>query len=157
MRFWLNAVAGYLVAGLAALLLAGVTSVLITLPLARPDDTTSNNAALGMLWFLLVLLQASLFVPLSLGVTAELVERKVQVRRFHWPKALWRSLIALPILVGPVYYFYFVDGYTSSARPERWGEKTAFLCCVSAAFAYRALRITKPPNSALRISISTPE
>lgn len=93
MLFWFTTVAQYLFTGLVALVLSVVISFLIILPFGGADSP-KGLAVLGFLVFVPV---TSLLVPLCLGITAELIARKVSVRRFKWSKALMRSLLALPI------------------------------------------------------------
>jgi hypothetical protein len=137
--FWLATVARYLLATFVALLLSIPVSILATLPFAHPDD----DLGIGFLWILIFASVASLCLPLCLGVTAELIQRKVLVRRFGWSKALLRSLIALPIAVGPVYAAVFVAPFVEGRRPTHWVEKEILFYALSAASAYVALRIRK--------------
>ena len=72
---------------------------------------------------------------------AELIQRKVLVRRFMWSKALLRSLMVWPIVAGPAYVAVFVG----SGRPVHWVEIEILFYSLSAASAFIALRITKQP------------
>jgi hypothetical protein len=135
--FWLATVVRYLLAAFVALLLSMVISVLATLPFAQPDD----DLGIGFLWGSIFALVASLFLPLCLGITAELIQRRVLARRFAWSKALLRSLMALPIAVGPAYVAVFVG----SRRPTHWVEKEILFYGLSVTSAYIALRIRKQP------------
>lgn len=141
MLFWLATVARYLLAAFVALLLSIVISILATLPFARGDD----DLGIGFLWILIFASIASLCLPLCLGVTAELIQRNVLARRFTWSKALLRSLMALPIAVGPAYAALSVAPFVESRRPTHWVEKEILLYALSAATAYIALRIRKQP------------
>jgi hypothetical protein len=90
--FWLATVGRYSLAAFVALLLSIVISILATLPFTHPNDD------LGIVSFGFDFCSyASLCLPLCLGITAELIERKVLSRRFTRSKALLRSLLALPI------------------------------------------------------------
>jgi hypothetical protein len=141
MQFWLTTVVRYLLATFAALLLSLVVSFLATLPFAHPDD----DLGIGILWILILASVTSLCLPLCLGITAELIQRKVLARSFMWSKALLRSLAAFPIAVGPV-YAVSVAGLVISARPTHWVEKEILLFGLSAASAYIALRIRTQPS-----------
>lgn len=101
----------------------------------------------GLFWLFAFLAEVSLLVPLSLALTAELVERNVQARRFSWPKARKRFLVALPIAIGPLYTAQFVILTAENRRIAHWFQVEVLLNCVSAAFAYLALRISNHSNS----------
>jgi hypothetical protein len=101
--FWLTTIVRYLLTGSIACLLSIAISLAVVVPFARDD-----SPGLGFLWFLVFIAVATLLIPLSLGVTAELIQRRVLARRFEWPKAVLRSLAALPVAVGPVYAALFV-------------------------------------------------
>ena len=58
-----------------------------------------NPVVGGLFWPFAVLAEGALIVPLSLAITAELIERKVHGRRFSWPKARRRFLVAIPKLL----------------------------------------------------------
>ena len=141
MFFWLATVARYLLAVLVAVSLALVISVLATLPFAHADD----DLGIGFLWILIFAAVASLCLPLCLGITAELIQRKVLARRFTWSKALLRSLMALPVAVGPLYAQLSVAFFVGNRRPTHWVEMEILLYALSAVSAYIALRIRKQP------------
>ena len=141
MLFWLTTIARYVLSGFAAFLLSIAISFAVILPFAKDD-----SPGLGFLWFMVLIPAASLLIPLSLGTTAELIQREVLSRRFTWANALLRSLAALPIAVGPVYTATSVFPYVGSRRPTHWVEKEIFLYGLSAVFAYFALRIKKRPT-----------
>ena len=134
MLFWLVTLGRYLFAAFVALLLSIVISVLATLPFARPGD----DLGIIFLWAIIFAFVTSLCLPLCLGITAELIQRAVLSRRFMWSKALFRSLMALPIAVGPAYVAVFV-------RPAHWVEIEMLFYALSAASAFTALRIRKQP------------
>lgn len=140
MFFWLATIVRYLLAAFVAVLLALVISVLATLPFAHADD----DLGIGFLWILIFAAVVSLCLPLCLGITAELIQRKVLARRFTWSKALLRSLMALPIAVGPMYAQLSV-AFFGNRRPTQWVEKEILLYALSAASAYIALRLRKQP------------
>jgi hypothetical protein len=135
--FWLATVMRYLLAAFVAVLLALAISVLATLPFAQPD----GDLGIGFLWVSIFASVASLCLPLCLGITAELIQRKVLARRFMWSKALLRSLMALPIAVGPVYVAVFLG----SRRPAHWVEIEILFYSLSAVSAFIAVRIRKQP------------
>jgi hypothetical protein len=139
--FWLATVGRYLLATFVALLLSMVISVLATLPFAHPDD----DLGIGFLWILIFVATASLCFPLCLGITGELIQRKVLLRRFMWSKALLRSLMALPMAVGPVYAALAVAPFAEGRRPAHWVEREILAYAFSAAFGYIALRIRTQP------------
>jgi hypothetical protein len=130
---------------LAAFLLSIIVSFLTLRLFDAPGDETYSQAAFGILWSFVFVVEASRIIPLSLGVTAELVERKVHGWSFRLSKALLRFLIALPIGVAPLYAAVFVIPYIESYRPADWIEKEVLLCSLSGVFAYLALRIRQNP------------
>jgi hypothetical protein len=136
-RFWFVTVGRYLLAAFVAVILSIVISVLAALPFTRPND----DLGIGFLWATTFASVTSLCLPLCLGITAELIQRKVLARRFLWSKALLRSLMALPIVVGPAYVAVFVG----SRRPAHWVEIEILFYSLSAASALVALRIRKQP------------
>ena len=143
--FWLITFARYVLSAFVAFLLSIAISFAVILPFAK-----DNSPGLGFLCFMVLIPVASLLIPLSLGTTAELIQRKVLSRRFKWANALLRSLAALPIAAGPVYAATSVFPYVESRRPTHWVEKEIFLYGLSAAFAYLALHIkTRPPQSVI--------
>ena len=118
-------------------MLSIVISVLATLPFASPND----DLGIGFLWAAIFASVTSLCLPLCLGITAELIQRKVLARRFMWSKAFLRSLMAWPIVAGPAYVAIFVG----SSRPAHWLEVEILFYSLSAALALNALRIRKQP------------
>ncbi len=104
-----------------------------------------DSPAMGLLGFILSSLLAALLVPLSLGVTAEIVERRAQRRRFCWLGAFVRSLLAIPIMLGPLYGYWEVLSLRPDARDPFWAVKVTLLNCISAVFAVVALRIRRFP------------
>ena len=102
-----------------------------------------GSPGLGILWFMVFLVEATLIIPLSLAATAELIERKVQKRPFGWSHVFTRLLMGLPIAVGPLYAVMGVHLYVETHRPAHWFIKEILLYCLSGVFAYRALRIKK--------------
>src|SRR5215469_8523940 len=140
LRFWLITISRYVLAACAAFILSLVVSILITSAVAPQDD----SPAVGLLWFMVFVAVATLLVPIGLGTTAELIQRKVLSRRFQWSNALVRSLASLPILIGPLYAVTSVLPFREDRRPAFWMEKETFLYGLSVFFAYLALRIRKP-------------
>jgi hypothetical protein len=136
--FWFTTVARYLLAVLAALLLSIIISFLAMLLFSRAGD---DSPVLGLFWYFVFLGVGSLLIPLSLGTTAEIVQRRVFARSFRWSCALFRSLLALPIGVGPLYAAWYVIPYIESRRPTHWVEKEFLYCVLSGTFAYFALRV----------------
>lgn len=128
-------------------------SVRGTLALGRDFDSCdpavhthpNDDLGIGFLWILIFAATTNLCLPVCLGIAAELIQRKVLSRRFTWSNAFLRSLLALPIAVGPVYAI-FVAGFVESRRPAHWVEKEVLAYALSAASAYIALRIRKPPQ-----------
>lgn len=146
--FWCLAILYYLGATAVATFVSLLASFLLISRIYAPGD---DSPALGLLWFMAATALAALFVPVSLGFTAEIIERKVQRRHFRWLKALVRFLLVLPALVGPLYSAVYVWGRVESARPKYGVEKEIFLYSVSAIFAFLALRIRKEPSIAAGI------
>jgi hypothetical protein len=139
--FWCLTITRYLLAALAGLFLSLLISFL-TIQLFIPAD--ENPVVGGLFWLYALLAEGTLLVPLSLAVTAELVERKVQSRRFSWSKARWRFLVAIPMAIGPV-YAVFMWMSMENRRPAHWFQMGVLVNCVSILFAYLALRIRKKP------------
>jgi hypothetical protein len=135
--FWFKTVARYLIVAVAAIFLSFALSVVATLPFAGGD----SDLGIGFLWILIFAALASLLIPLCLGITAELIQRRISVRRFTWSKALLRFVLALPIAVGPIYAALSVAPFIPSRRPTHWAEKEIILYGFSAIFAFFALRI----------------
>ena len=88
-------------------------------------------------------LLAGLLIPVTLGVTAEIVEHRVQRRNFRWLGAFLRSLLAIPIMLGPLYCYFEVLLLRPDARHPLWAVKLTFLSCMSAIFVVLALRIRR--------------
>jgi MFS family permease len=139
--FWCITVTRYLLAALAALFLSVVISF-FTIQFFIPAD--ENPVIGGLFWLYALLAEGTLLVPLSLAITAELVEYKVQARRYSWPKACRRFLVAIPMAIGPV-YAVFVVMTVEDRRPAHWFQMGVLVNCVSEVFAYLALRIRKQP------------
>jgi len=133
----------YLLAASAAFFLSLVISFVTILSFIAADE---NPAVSGFFWLFTFLAEVSLLVPLSLAISAELIEREVQGRHFSWPKVRKRFLIALPIAIGPLYAVLFVIIRVEESRPTHWFGLAVLLNCASAAFAYIALRISKPSD-----------
>jgi len=138
--FWAIVTTRYLVTAVTAFLLSIVVAFVTVLPFSLHDD---GSPGLGILWFMVFLVEATVIVPLSLGATAELIERKVQNRKFRWSNAFTRFVMALPIAIGPLYAAICVNLYVENRRPTHWLMKEILLYCVSGLFAYFALRIKK--------------
>jgi hypothetical protein len=142
--FWFITIVWYLLAAFAAFFLSIVISFVTILPFMAADETPVVG---GLFWLFAFLAEVSLLVPLSLAITAELVEREVQARHFSWPKARKRFLVAIPIAIGPLYAALFVVMRVEESRPTHWFEIVVLLNCASAVFAYLALRISQPSDS----------
>jgi hypothetical protein len=138
--FWVTTAVRYLLVASVAFLLSIAISIVAPMPFVREGDAFLRALIFVPLAFLLV--------AISLGTTAELIQRSVSLGSFTWSKALLRSLMALPIAVGPVYAATSAAAYTVSRRPAHWAEKDFLLYGVSAVFAYFALRIRKQPKLA---------
>jgi hypothetical protein len=138
--FWLITIIRYVLAACAAFVLSLLVSFLIALSFAPEGDSPGT----GFLWLMVFVGVATVLVPLGLGVTAELIQRKVLTRPFEWSKALLRSLASLPIAIGPLYAVTAVFPYGEGHRPAYWMEIETFLYGLSVFFAYLALRIRKP-------------
>jgi hypothetical protein len=132
------AIAGYVSATVVSIFLAFVLSFLTVFAMNGGRD---DSPGLGLLWIVVLSAEASLLTSLGLGLTAEFIERKVQVRPFRWSKALLRSLLALPIAIGPIYSEFYVRPFVEDHRPVHYSAKEVILYCVSGLFAYMALRI----------------
>lgn len=141
MTFWFTTAARYLLAVLAALLSSVVVSFVTVLLLTGTGD---DSLAAGLAWFFVFLGVGSFLVPLSLGTTAELVQCRILVQSFSCPKAFLRSLVALPIVAGPLYAVVLVFPFVENRRPAHWVGKLISSCILSGVFAFLALRIRKP-------------
>jgi hypothetical protein len=144
--FWVKTVALYIATALFGLLLSLIASYCVVRGLAAPDE---NSFLLGLWWSFLSVGVSSLLVPICLGFTAELVQDKVLGCRFNWVRGLQRVLLALPMGVGPVYAWWVLI-HREDARSAHWLAELVLLGCVSAVFAYLALRVrrqlAKPPT-----------
>jgi hypothetical protein len=138
--FWCITILRYVAVTLVAVFVSLFLAFELISRVIAPHD---DSPALGIAWFMLAALLSSLITPVSLGLTAEMIERKVYGRRFKWLKALLRCGLALPIVLGPAYFFFFIWGRVGSGRPSHWAAKETFLFCVSSVFAYLALRIKR--------------
>jgi hypothetical protein len=138
--FWLKTVVLYLLVALVASLLSIVITFLIVLSFAKAGD---DSPVYGLVWIFLCAPVAGLLIPTCLAITAELIQRKSSsAHTFRWSKALCRVLMALPMMCGPLYGFYVLF-FGANGRPRYWIEKEVLLLCLSAVFAYLALRIRK--------------
>jgi hypothetical protein len=142
--FWFITIVYYLLAVIAAFLISIVISFVTILPFVASDEAPVIG---GLFWLYALLLEVCLLVPLSLALTAEIVERNSQARRFSWPKACRRCLVALPIAIGPLYTVLFVVFTVKNRRTAHWLQIGVLLNCVSAAFVYLALRISHHSDS----------
>ena len=146
MFLWIKTVALYILIALGAFALAFALSIFSVLPLA-----TDDSLGVVFLWAILLLFEASILVPLSLALTAELVERKAQRRSFSWVRALARFALALVIMAGPLYHFLYVQPYIENRRPQHYRAIEFALYCLSCAFAFLALRIRR--SSRLKLTM----
>jgi hypothetical protein len=148
--FWVKTVAFYIATALFGLLLSLIASYGIVRGLAAADE---NPFLLGMWWSFLSVGVSSLLVPVGLGFAAELVQGKVLGCRFNWVRGLQRVLLALPMGVGPVYGWWVLI-HREDARSAHSFAELVLLSCVSAMFAYLALRVrrqlAKPSTTAGR-------
>jgi hypothetical protein len=138
--FWVKTIALYVVTAISAFFLSLVVSFCAVRAWAGSDD---DSPALGILWILLFVGVSGLLLPLCLGLTAEPVQGKILARRFSWLRGLLRVLLALPMGVGPVYAWWVLLMRREDARPAHWLANLVLLLCVSAVFAYLALRIRR--------------
>jgi hypothetical protein len=141
--FWFKTLARYALVVVLALVSSALLSLLSTMVSAKVWGWKGDSPAYGLFSLFLFVGCAILIIPLSLGVTAELVERNVQARRFSFTKALWRVLAALPMTGFSLYAWGWV---TSTSRARYWIE--ALLYCLSGLFAYVALRVRRHTASA---------
>ncbi len=143
MRFWCVTIMRYVLATVAALLVSFLAAYVLMIEVLMPlaDNPASGpDATDGITGFFYSAVFACLLVPITLGVTAEIIERTAQGRRFNWHKALFRSLLAVPIWCAP---FHFLDFLVGSSPRLHWVTNQAALNCVSAIFAFLALRIKR--------------
>jgi hypothetical protein len=131
-NFWAKIAIRYFVVALSALLLAIVVSFLAAASIEEKDNELAGFLALRNF-----VLLAPLLISASLGITAELIQRKFSCRPFAWPKALLRSALALPILFGLLL----------RSVANHWPMQPvvdAILLVMCAVSAYFALRIKRP-------------
>jgi hypothetical protein len=138
--FWCVTILRYILVTIAAVFVSVFGAALLISKVISPND---DSPALGLLLFMLAVLFTCLLIPGGLGVTAELVERKVQTRQFRWVKALQRCLLAIPAMLGPAYAVLWILPMREDSRPAHWIPKLTALSCLSVAFAFRALRIKR--------------
>ena len=139
MVLWLKAFAYYVVAATAGATCAVFLSILTVLPFASTDD----NPGIALLWFMVLLGEATLVIPLALGITGEFLQRSLQARPFKWSRALGRFACGIHIAAGPFYFAVFVWPFRSDARPRYWSSIEVLTCGVSAVSAYYALRLSE--------------
>lgn len=140
MPFWCSTIIKYtLAATVAAVVSILGVFCLLAFVIAPHDD----SPALGIAWFLFSPLLAALLVPLSLGFTAEIIERRVQRRSFRWLRASLRVLLSIPIMSGPIYAFLEVLPLRPDARSPYWPVKLAALSVISVLFGVLALWIKR--------------
>jgi hypothetical protein len=140
--FWMKTLARYALAACGAFVLSAFVAFLTVLPWAGED-----SPGLGLLWEMIFCVEAVLIIPMSLALTAELVDRKVHSRRFQWKKVFIRFLLAIPMCIGPLYAFWWVSFYVENRRPTHWAFKETLFYCLSAIFVFFALRIKEPRGS----------
>lgn len=142
MFFWVKTVALFVATAILAFLLSLAGSLCLVRVWNGPFRPDEDSPGLGLLLILLFVGVSSLFVPMCLGLAAELVQDKVLERRFNWVKGLLRVLVALPMSIGPAYAFSVLT-LREDSRPAHWLAKLTLLGCVSAVFTYLALRIKR--------------
>lgn len=140
--FWVKTVAVYVATVIFVCLISLAVSLCLVRVWIGPFRPDEDSPALGMLLILLFVGFSSLFVPTCLGLVAELVQDRVLARRFSWLRGLLRSLLALPMAIGPV-YAWRVLALREDARPTHSLANLVLLICVSAVFAYLSLRIKR--------------
>lgn len=101
MLLWCITILRYVVATLVAVFISLFLAFEYIVRVIKPQDDSPGPA---IACFMLAALLASVLIPVNLGLTAEMIERKVQGRRFKWLKALLRCGLSLPIFfLGPLY------------------------------------------------------
>jgi MFS family permease len=139
--FWVKTIALYVVTAIFAFLLSLAVSFCAVWAWAGSYD---DSPALGILWILLLVVMFGLFLPLCLGLTAELLQGRNIARRFSWLRGMLRAVVALPISVGPVYAWWVLLMRREDARPSHWLVNLVLLLAVSALSAFLALRVSRP-------------
>ncbi len=140
--FWVKTVALFVATATVALLLSLAGSLCLVRVWNGPFRPEEDSPGLGFLLVFLFVGVSSLFVPMCLGLAAELVQDKVLARRFNWAEGLFRVLLALPMSIGPAYAFWVLI-HREDSRPAHWPATLILLGCVSAVFTYLALRIKR--------------
>jgi hypothetical protein len=126
--FWCSTILRYVIATLvSAFVSILVVFCLLAFVIAPKDD----SPALGIAWFMFSVLLACVLIPLGPGVTGEMIECGVQGRRFRGLGAFIRSLLAIPIMVGPIYCLYEVFLRRPDARDSLWAVKLTVLSLLS--------------------------
>ena len=145
MLFWFKTIICYVLATITVAFFAIVLSLITMFFFTSPGD---DSPALGLLWILVLVIEASLLIPLGLSITAELLQRSVKTGTSYWKNALRRFVYALPIAAGPTYFIVCVLPFREDARPQFWISKEIVACVVTAVSAYFALRISKSSSVA---------
>ncbi len=140
--FWVKTVALFVATAILAFLLSLAVSLCLVRVWNGPFRPDEDSPGLGILLILLFVGISSLFVPVCLGMAAELVQDKVLARRFNWVKGVLRVLLALPMSIGPAYAFWVLI-HREDSRPAHWLVTLILLGCLSAVFTYLALRIKR--------------
>jgi hypothetical protein len=138
--FWCRTILKYALVGLGAIVISFLVVLCLLVFVIAPHD---DSPALGIAWFMFSVLLAALLVPLSLGFTAEIVERGVQHRPFRWLRAFVRALLAVPITFAPVYGYFQVLMLRPDARDMHWAAKLMALSGLATLFGILALRIKR--------------
>jgi hypothetical protein len=146
MRFWIHLILRYSIAALTALAAALLVSFCATMAMAAsyPGD---DSPGLGVLFFLLLFLGIVLFLPITLGFSAERAQKKVSGRPFSWKQAFIRVLFAAPISLALFYYLGYVYSTLSDSRPHYWQIKESLLIGLAVIAGYFALRVRRTLHS----------
>lgn len=135
-------IAKYVLAVAVAIPSVILISFLSVLPFA-----SGGGPGAGILWFIVFVAEATLLIPISLGLTAEWIERRAQKRSFKWSRALGRSAGLLPAMLAPLYWMTSVAPFVDSRRPPHWVAKECILCLITVAFLYLSLRLRVARNN----------
>jgi len=103
---------------------------------AEGAEIGDGSPGAGFLIILILIVWVCVLVPLSLGITAEMMERRLQGRRFQLGKALWRTLYAF------LSVYLLISFLILKSPHESWWRAAPFIAaaCLAGYFALRLRR-----------------
>jgi hypothetical protein len=146
--FWAKIILRFTFTALAAIAL---TVVLSSVAAFIIDPHADGSPGDGILFMFLLVVEAMILIPFSFALTAELVERKVQGRRFGWSKVAGRCLV---LIAAAVCLFYALWIWGSPDSPQDWYLFEVPLIAVLATFTFFGLRISRVAENAPAVAAS---